>query len=202
MKAFGCLLLVTLVGATTLVHAAAPSHYDVLKDKYLNDTNDSITLERLEGGYLGRCYFQHFDTPIGMVLSTRKFVTTSTKDSDQGPDFPAVTTTTTTWKMSEYQKVDSDNVPYPANENDNITSADDDSYWNSTSPREGAGVPEIKLSNGIASTVFPSTVVPKLSGVKYEVRLGNDGLIYGLAKGPAETDNTAIQSCYFYMKLF
>ena len=205
MKALiGLISLSILAGAATLAFADQPSHYDILKDKYLNHTNNSLTREHLEGGYLGRCYSQGSDDPIGMNLLTRKFVSTSTQDADQGPDFPAVTTTKTTWKMALALRTTnkdgssdpgSDRADYdPVSSNDNTTAAQADDFWT-----KGAGRtdPEMQLSEGVASYTI---VIDANHGLFVQAKEGTDGLIYLQAAG---TPSTPVSHyCYFYKKLF
>jgi len=178
--------------ATMMANAAQPSHYDVLKDKYLNGTSNSITQSQLEGAYLGVCYSKYSpDSSNRVVLSTLMMKNTSIKDANQGPDFPPITTTTTTWKMSEY-----DSPSYIDN-----FSFKDDMFWD---PNDDGTVrtdiPDMTLENGTAISLNSSsaTAADKFT---YKVKIGNDGLFYGLLEGANDTDSSPNQFCYFYKKL-
>ena len=213
MKLFSNALTLTLLGSATIAQAAQPSHYDILKDKYLNDTNDSITREELEGTYLGRCFDQSApDAPDGMLLTTRKYTSTSTQNPDEGPDFPEVTTTTVTWKMSTIEA----NGKSPQ-ANDSSTPGEVDTFW--TNPKiycENFGeyavaISELKVSDGIATSIMTSPDLlaqhpdVKMFSESLQVKEGKDGYFYAHRNFRGSRSNKTLsfhQFCYFWKRLF
>lgn len=167
--------------------AFAQSHFDLLKDKYQNDTNSNISIQAIKGATLGRCFRSSDDTPIGMVLVA--FDVSSTQNADEGPLFPPATTTSYKMVLGLMGGVSSDgSSTEAASDNDNTKAADWVSQFTSDS-----GVGNLSISSGVASSTYSASG----ASASYQVKLGNDGLIYAHA-----SESTVIDDyCYFYQKL-
>ncbi len=184
------LFATALIGLLVSTMAFAQSHFDVLKDKYLNQTNNTLTAQAILGATLGRCFQAANDIPVGMILAAEGVSTT--QNPDEGPLFPP--SSTTSYKMAfmlvgnitDNAGVLSDDQPASANDTQNA--ADVLSNLSTTA------VTDLSVVNGLAtSSVVGTTAI-------YEVKMGNDGLIYGHA---TENDpNAAFETyCYFYKKM-
>jgi type II secretory pathway component PulJ len=196
-------ILAGVMFSTSSFATSAPvSKYEILKDKYLNQTDNRIGTRRmqriLEGNYLGRCYLENSDVSHGAILTTRKSVTTSVANSSEGPLFPRSELQTTTWKMAlialesvshieiNGQQLTDDTVTEsPAEQNDTMSSDQIDEYWRVNDSQ----VPSLNISNGVAT-----------SGQSYEVKKSLDGQLF-YAKASVNDPARPVLFCYFYQKL-
>lgn len=178
---------------------AAGARYTFLKNKYLHETSDSITYEKLQGAYLGRCYLSVSDVPRGMILTTRQFTTEGGTNTDNGPYFPAFGTSL--WMMGLFYtgKVDDSRVPTPEKDKEAISMINDlwaINGWHSSDQPDPAAESQLKIIGGTARQGFGDYV-------DSEARLGNDGLIYVRTTSGAMPNihTTEAEYCYFFKKV-